>query len=101
MRATAALGLWMLWASGCASLSRGAFTDPAAARLRPGILELHWRRRMVEAAGMDWRATFRGRPVYDPRTDVVYVGSADNGLYALRGRDGAVIWRFETLGRVD
>jgi outer membrane protein assembly factor BamB len=30
----------------------------------------------------------------------VFTGSRDNGLYALQAQDGAVLWRFETLGPV-
>lgn len=30
----------------------------------------------------------------------VFAGSRDNGMYALQAQDGAVLWRFETLGPV-
>jgi outer membrane protein assembly factor BamB len=88
-------------AVGCASVSRGGYIDPPPPRLRAGLLELQWRRRMLDLVGQEWRPVFRGRPTYDARADVIYVGSADTGLYAMRGRDGALLWRFETLGRVD
>jgi outer membrane protein assembly factor BamB len=42
----------------------------------------------------------RGRPALDVARRRVFVGSSDRGLYCLRAEDGAVIWRFETLGAV-
>ena len=30
----------------------------------------------------------------------IFAGSRDNGMYALQAQDGAVLWRFETLGPV-
>ncbi|MEY7848725.1 PQQ-binding-like beta-propeller repeat protein [Natrarchaeobius sp. A-rgal3] len=34
-------------------------------------------------------------------TDTVYVGSRDEGLYALDRRDGSILWQFETKSAVD
>ncbi|HVW26557.1 MAG TPA: PQQ-binding-like beta-propeller repeat protein [Polyangiaceae bacterium] len=42
----------------------------------------------------------RGRPELDIGSRRVFVGSSDRGLYAMRADDGAVLWRFETLGVV-
>ncbi len=42
----------------------------------------------------------RGRPAIDPLGLRVFVGSADHGLYAVRAPDGAIVWRYETLGPV-
>jgi outer membrane protein assembly factor BamB len=42
----------------------------------------------------------RGRPEIDVAARRVFVGSSDRGMYALRAEDGAVLWRFETLGVV-
>jgi outer membrane protein assembly factor BamB len=42
----------------------------------------------------------RGGPELDIRGHRVFVGSSDRGFYALRAEDGAVLWRFETLGVV-
>src|SRR4051812_37985075 len=74
---------------------------PRSPVVRAGILELRWHRRMADYFDLEFRPQFHGGPAYDPQRDWVFAGSVDNGLYALRARDGAVIWRFETLGRVD
>ncbi len=42
----------------------------------------------------------RGRAEVDPRSNRVFVGSSDRGIYGLRASDGSSIWRFETLGIV-
>jgi outer membrane protein assembly factor BamB len=42
----------------------------------------------------------RGRPEIDPANGRVFIGSSDQGLYAVRAGDGSTIWRFETLGAV-
>jgi outer membrane protein assembly factor BamB len=42
----------------------------------------------------------RGRPEIDALHGRVFVGTADQGLYAVRASDGSTIWRFETLGVV-
>jgi outer membrane protein assembly factor BamB len=47
--------------------------------------------------GEDWE---RGKPEVDPEHDRVFVGSADHGLYALRGGDASTLWRFETTNVV-
>jgi outer membrane protein assembly factor BamB len=42
----------------------------------------------------------RGQPEIDAEKMRLFVGSSDNGLYALRARNGDTLWRFETLGFV-
>jgi outer membrane protein assembly factor BamB len=42
----------------------------------------------------------RGRPAIDARSNRVFVGSSDHGLYAVRASNGSTLWRFETLGAV-
>lgn len=39
--------------------------------------------------------------MYDSTRGVLYVGGLDRGVYALRARDGAVLWRFQTLAPVE
>lgn len=56
---------------------------------------------MVSALEIENRPRFRGTPAYDAEHDVVFVGSLDRGLHAFRGRDGAELWRFQTLGAVE
>lgn len=103
MASARVLGVLALIGCGCASLTRHVLFESAQEghRLRAGVLELDWRRRMVEIQGLDYRPIFHGTPVYDAIHDRLYVGSPDNALFALRGRDGALLWRFQTLGRVD
>src|SRR4051812_28606357 len=100
MNAVRAVSLALAISSGC-TLSRSAYIEPDPGRVRAGVLELQWRRRMIDYADVDWRPTFHGTPAFDQVGQRVYAGSNDNGMYALRSWDGAVIWRFETLGRVD
>lgn len=42
----------------------------------------------------------RGGTELDTGQRRVFVGSRDHGFYALQAQDGAVLWRFETLGPV-
>lgn len=88
------------FACGC-TLSRGAFIEPTPLPTRAGVLELRWRRRTADLWALDWRPTFHGSPAVDPGRRIVYAGSVDGGLYAMGAEDGALAWRFETLGRVD
>ena len=68
---------------------------------RLGLLFPRWHREMVDPLTIDWRPVNRGSPAYDAQRDIVYVGSADNGLYAIRASDGQSLWRFQTFGRVE
>jgi outer membrane protein assembly factor BamB len=93
--------LGLALAGGCRALSPGAYLEPAPPVLRAGVIELRWHRRVADYFDLDFHPQFHGGPAYDPRRDWILAGSVDNGLYALRARDGAVVWRFETLDRVD
>ncbi len=42
----------------------------------------------------------RGKPTIDAAHGRLFVGTSDNGLYALHASSGSAIWRFETLGPV-
>ncbi len=87
--------------AGCLRLG-GGFIESPPGHTRAGVLELRWHRPMVvETVFGEHRPVYRGSPAYDPTRDVVYAGSNDNALFAIRGWDGAVVWRFEALGRVD
>lgn len=66
-----------------------------------GIAEMRWQIRLADPSDLDSRPRFRGTPAYDREHDMVYVGSMDHGLHAIRGRDGADLWRFQTLGVVE
>jgi outer membrane protein assembly factor BamB len=68
---------------------------------RAGLLRLEWHRRVADWTTIDYRPVFHGAPAFDPRQRLVFVGSVDNALYALRVGDASIVWRFETFGRVD
>src|SRR5688572_5146439 len=87
--------------AGCLQSTTTPYIEPDRGRVRAGVLELRWRRRMVETAALDWYPAARGAPAYDPGSDRLYVGTIDNGFFALRASDGAMVWRFQTLARVD
>ena len=82
--------------------SRGHFERSGA---EPGVVSnlagLRWRVPLVAFSDLDPRSRSRATPIYDPADAVVYVGSLDRGVYAIRAIDGAVLWRFQTLGGVE
>ncbi len=82
----------------CAS---AGFGDPTARSMRSGDLALRWQRRLVEPAALDWAPVIRGGVAYDHGRDRIFVGSVDRGFRAIRSEDGALLWRFEALGRID
>ncbi len=82
-------------------LARGGFDEPSPPIGRAGIVRIDWHRRIADWTTIAYRPATRGGPAFDPVRHVVYVGSNDNGLYSLRSVDASVLWRFETLGRVD
>jgi outer membrane protein assembly factor BamB len=93
------------FALGCAGVrlgSRGHFersgVEPPALNELAG---LRWRVPLVAFSDLEPRSRTRATPVYDPTAGVLYVGSLDRGVYAIRAVDGAVLWRFQTLGGVE
>jgi outer membrane protein assembly factor BamB len=68
---------------------------------RTGELAFRWQRRLVEPAALDWAPVIRGGVAYDHQRDRLFVGSVDRALRSLRSEDGAMLWRFEALGRID
>jgi outer membrane protein assembly factor BamB len=90
---------WMgAFTAGCAGIRLG---DPSVRSPRRGDLSLRWHRRLTEPAALDWASLVRGGVAHDAVRDRVFVGAADQGLRAFRASDGALLWRFEALGRVD
>ena len=93
--------------AGCSALrlepvfSDSAFIDSDPEPRRSGILEVGWTRRLVGVEEIDSLAVRFGAPTHGSSLGLVFVGSEDSGLYALRDTDGAVQWRFQALGRVD
>jgi len=89
-------------AAGCtAALGSRANADGPAFRSRPNnaIGVVYSRSILVpeRATGEPYQP---GQPELDVRGRRIFVGSSDQGLYALRAQDGAHLWRFETLGFV-
>ncbi len=94
------LGIGLLTA-GCGLVRAGANPEAPLWMHRPsGALDIVYKRPLVAPARAETEAYQRGRPEIDPAHRRVFVGSSDQGLYALRAEDGRVIWRFETLGFV-
>lgn len=84
--------------AGCAGVQLG---DRSTISPRSGDLSLRWQRRLVDASLLDWAPVIRGGVAYDHSNDRLYVGSVDRGFRAIRSEDGALLWRFEALGRID
>ena len=100
-RALLVLLLPVLAMAGCETLGGGANPEAPLWLHHPGTaLSVTLRRQVTAEARKTGEAYERGRPELDPIHRRVFVGSADNGLYALRAEDGDTIWRFETLGAV-
>lgn len=69
--------------------------------LRSSLAELRWRIPLAVTTDLDANPQNRGTPVFDAARGVVYFGALDHGVYAVRASDGAVLWRFQTLGAVE
>lgn len=92
--------------SGCTSLGLHLgdginFDRPPPPNTPADLVAFRWRAPLVSNLDVENRPRFRGTPAYDAAHDVVFVGAHDRGLHAFRGRDGAELWRFQTLGAVE
>ncbi len=93
--------------SGCGLFTRRGTSvyaehiEPGYGADRVGLVRMDWRRRVADWTTIDYRPVFHGAPAYDPDRRLVFVGSVDNAMYALRVGDASIVWRFETFGRVD
>jgi outer membrane protein assembly factor BamB len=95
--ATAAI--FALCGAGCGSTA--IQLGETVASPRQGQLGLRWRRELNDASTLDWASIIHGGPAFDQLRDRVFVGGMDNALRAFRANDGAMLWRFQALGRVD
>jgi len=85
----------------CSALSVSANPEVPTWVHRPSwSMSLVYAERLNAASRQETEPYERGRPELDVAHRRVFVGSSDRGLYALRADDGAVLWRFETLGVV-
>jgi outer membrane protein assembly factor BamB len=65
-----------------------------------GALQVLYTRPLTAPARAPGEPHERGRAEIDPFHSRVFVGSSDQGLYALRASSGNTLWRFETMGSV-
>lgn len=95
----------LLTLAGCSSLSLGSRTRFESSSVEPphvrAVAELRWRVPLATLTDLEARARSRARPAYDVASGVLYVGGLDRGVHAIRARDGAVLWRFQTLAPVE
>jgi outer membrane protein assembly factor BamB len=100
-RAACACILAALGLPGCETLQSGANPERPLWVHRPiGSIRVLVDRALTAPARLKGEPYERGRPEIDAIRHRVFVGSSDNGLYALSSDTGAQIWRFETLAPV-
>lgn len=88
-------------AAGCTPTTTSVIPESPPWYNRPaGALEVLYARDVVAESRRSGEAFEQSQVALDPVHNRVYVGSSDNGFYALSARDGKVLWRFETLGAV-
>jgi outer membrane protein assembly factor BamB len=99
--ARAALGLVALAGVACSALRSGADPElPLWVHRASGSMEVAFKRSIVAESRRVGEPYERGQVEIDPGHGRIFVGSSDQGLYALRADDGQKLWRFETLGYV-
>jgi outer membrane protein assembly factor BamB len=87
--------------AGCQSAGATANPEvPLWVQRASGSMQLVYRRSILARSRDVGEPYERGGTELDIGNRRVFVGSRDNGMYALRAQDGSVIWRFETLGPV-
>lgn len=91
--------------AGCTSLSLGSRTRLESSSVEPAhlrsVASLEWRVPLATLTDLEARSRCRAKPAYDATRGVLYVGGLDRGVHAIRARDGAVLWRFQTLAPVE
>jgi outer membrane protein assembly factor BamB len=91
-------------AIGCATLDTGNDRvnpdEPLWFHRPSGSLHVLFARPLTAPTRSTGEPSERGRPEIDAVRHRVFVGSSDNGLYAVRAGDGSTLWRFETLAPV-
>jgi outer membrane protein assembly factor BamB len=85
----------------CTALRTGADPElPLWVHRASGSMEVAFKRGVVSESRRVGEPYERGQVEIDPAHGRIFVGSSDQGLYALRADDGQKLWRFETLGFV-
>jgi outer membrane protein assembly factor BamB len=86
---------------GCQSMRAGANPDvPLWMHRASGSMQLEYTRSVMARSREVGEPYERGGTAIDTGHRRIFSGSRDNGLYALSAQDGAVLWRYETLGPV-
>ncbi|HZF56031.1 MAG TPA: PQQ-binding-like beta-propeller repeat protein [Polyangiaceae bacterium] len=98
LAAVFAAGVMAAGLSGCESLRATAMPDAPLWLHHPGgALSVSLRRTLTAETRQVGELYEKGQPAIDATHRRVFVGSSDQGLYAIRAEDGATVWRFETL----
>ena len=97
-----ALGVAVLTSGvACSALRSGADPElPLWVHRASGSMQVTFKRSIVAESRRTGEPYERGQVEIDPASGRIFVGSSDQGLYALRADDGQKLWRFETLGFV-
>jgi len=97
-----ALGVALLTSGvACSALRSGADPElPLWVHRASGSMQVTFKRNIVAESRRTGEPYERGQVEIDAAGGRIFVGSSDQGLYALRADDGQKLWRFETLGFV-
>jgi outer membrane protein assembly factor BamB len=104
MRARAALVAAAVGLVGCGAIETGNDhinpERPLWLNHPSGSMQVLFTRPLTAESRRIGEAYERGRAAIDPYHGRVFLGTSDNGLYALRASNGSTIWRFETMNSV-
>jgi len=84
--------------AGCAS--RPVRPERHAGGVARAVLAFRWEQRVAPQSGPPHKPEELSLPLVDSRRARIYVGSARNGLFALRSGDGAFVYHVPTRGPV-
>ncbi|HTM43429.1 MAG TPA: PQQ-binding-like beta-propeller repeat protein [Polyangiaceae bacterium] len=91
----------ILGVCGCEASRAGAYPEVPVWVHRPSwSMDITFSRDLRAHSRQKGEPYERGGVELDVAGRRVFVGSSDDGLYALHAEDGTVIWRFETVGAV-
>jgi outer membrane protein assembly factor BamB len=86
---------------GCQSMRGSANPDmPLWMHRASGSMQVEYTRSVMARSREVGEPYERGGAEVDSARRRIFAGSRDNGMYALQAQDGAVLWRYETLGPV-
>jgi outer membrane protein assembly factor BamB len=86
---------------GCQSMRAGANPEvPLWMHRASGSMQLEYKRSVMARSREVGEPYERGGTEIDAGHRRIFAGSRDNGMYAVQAQDGAILWRYETLGPV-